>query len=114
MSKINSMWIDGDDLSVGQTGFLVQILNETRRSERIEMRDRPPRTNQSHAYRPNGWCGSSNDVSTYGLGVWTVTRVAKNGRAQVARVTDRDALEKFLDEYGFPDLLDECLEAIAA
>lgn len=115
MEKImTAMWIDGgENLSVGEIGFLVRISNPERRSERHELRDRPPYTNISHQPTPRGWCGSYNGTSTSGCGVWKVTRIAKNGRAQIVEVTDRDALVAFLDEYGFPELLDECLPANA-
>lgn len=114
MEKImTAMWIDGENLNVGEIGFLVEISNAIKGSERHELRNRPPRTNQSHEDRPRGWCGTWNDNSTNGCGVWKVTRTAKNGRAQIVEVTDRDALVAFLDEYGFPELLDECLPASA-
>lgn len=106
---MTTMWIDGEELSVGDIGFLVRTSNHVKGSERHELRDRPPRTNVSHQDTPRGWCGSYNDNSTSGLGVWKVVRVAKNGRAQIVEVTDREELEAFLDEYGFPELIEQCL-----
>jgi hypothetical protein len=106
-----TVWIDGrDGLSVGDAGFLVHISNAIKHSERYELRNRPPQMNQSHKPCPRGWCGSWNDVSTDGLGVWRVVKLANNGRVQIAEVTTRDELVAFLDEHGYPDLLDECLE----
>lgn len=104
-----AMWIDGENLSVGEVGFLVRISNPFSGREWYDLSDRPPYTNQSHQPRPRGWCGTYNNTGTYGEGVWKVTRVAKNGRAQIVEVTGRDDLVAFLDEYGFPELLDECL-----
>lgn len=106
---MTTMWIDGDDLEVGEVGFLVRTSNPVKRSEWHELRNRPPRTNVSHQDTPRGWCGSYNDNSTSGLGVWKVIRVAKNGRAQIVEVTDRDELVAFLDECGFPDLIEQCM-----
>lgn len=106
---MTTMWIDGEELNQGDHGFLVEISNSVKGSERHELRNRPPRTNQSHEYRINGWCGTYNDTATYGRGVWKVVRVAKNGRAQIVEVTDREELEAFLDEYGFPELIEQCL-----
>lgn len=106
---MTTMWIDGDDLEVGEFGFLVRISNLNKNSERFELRNRPPRTNVSHQDTPRGWCGSYNNVSTSGFGVWKVIRVAKNGRAQIVEVTDRDELVAFLDECGFPDLIEQCM-----
>lgn len=103
------LWIDGEH-GVGDAGFLVRISNPVKGSDRYELRNRPPTTNQSHQPRARGWCGTWNDTATHGCGVWKVVRVAKNGRVQLVEITDRSALVAFLDEHGFPDLLDECLE----
>ena len=50
-----------------------------------------------------GWCGTYNDVGTYGNGAVEVVKVAKNGRVQVRQLAD-EALDAFLDESGFPEL----------
>jgi len=108
-----TIWMDGSEAAaVGDMGFLVRISNAIKGSERYELRDRPPATNQSHQPRAFGWCGTWNDTSTDGLGVWEVARVAKNGRVLVARVADRERLDAWLDEYGYPELLDECMEGV--
>ena len=101
-------WIDGSgNETVGDAGFLVHIENQVKGWERFELRDRPPYTNQSREPMPIGWCGSHNDTSTYGKGVWQVVQVARNGRVQINKVLDRDKLEAFLNEYGYPELLDD-------
>jgi hypothetical protein len=110
-----TMWIDGrDGMNVGDVGFLVRVTNAVRGTERYELRSRPPHTDQTHRPLPRGWCGSWNGVSTEGLGVWRVTRFARNGRVEIAEIVDRDELATFLSEYGYPDLLDHCLPPTAA
>ena len=118
MTTTTSMWIGGhkaasDGFCVGDAAFLVRFSNAVRDTERYELRDLPANTNLSHEARPRGWCGTWNNVSTDGLGVWRVAKIAKNGRVQIAEVTERDELSAFLNEYGYPDLLDECLPATA-
>ena len=103
-----TMWIDCDPDSDPTTGFLVEITHETKGGTRHELRLRPPYTNQSREPRPMGWCGTYNDVATYGCGVWRVVRsVPESGRCKIEKVTDPEALEAFLEEVGFPDLLAE-------
>lgn len=65
----------------------------------------PAHTNQSHKPRLRGWCGSWNDTSTYGRGVWEVVRVAKNGRCLLSEL-DGDEMQAVLDDLGYPDLTD--------
>lgn len=113
---MTTIWIDGPDhisTPVGSAFFLVAHSHHLKGWTRHELRDTPPRTNQSFEPRPIGWCGSYNDVSTQGRGVWRVTRVAKNGRVQLTRVTDPTELREYLDETGFPDLLDDLIETAA-
>ena len=50
-----------------------------------------------------GWCGSYNNISTSGCGVWKVTRIAKNGRMLIQEATAEE-VEAFLEEMGYPDL----------
>ena len=100
------MWIDCD-LKPGDAGFLVEITNDVKGSQRFELRDRPPTTNQSHMPRARGWCGTTNDVAVYGRGVWRVAKVAKNGRCKLEEITVWEEVLDFLEEYGYPDLLDE-------
>ena len=107
------IWIDSDDLStieVGETGFLVEVENQLTGYHAFSLYSSPPKTNQSHQYRAHGWCGTTNDTAVYGRGVWRVVRVAKNGRIKIEKITDRSKLETFLEECGFPGLLEACLE----
>ena len=97
-------WIGPDEtLTVGQVGFLVEFSNAIRRSERYELRDRPPYTNQSHEPTLVGWCGSYNDLSTTGHGMARVVRLARNGRALVEELAGAD-LTAALEELGYPEL----------
>jgi hypothetical protein len=41
-----------------------------------------------------------------------VTKVARNGRVQLTEITDTETLAEFLDEFGYPELLDDLLEHI--
>jgi hypothetical protein len=97
-------WIDGD-YAVGTVGFRIDRSNPIQHTESTTLAQRPAHTNQSHAPRLFGWCGSWNDTNTYGNGVWRVTRRAANGRVQIVQVTDREALAAFLDTVGYPGLL---------
>lgn len=101
---MTTMWIGPDDrLTVGDFGFLVHIENPVKRTEHYELRDTPPTTNQSYQPVLNGWCGSYNNTSTYGRGMWKVERMARNGRAFV-RELEGDDLAAALEEFGYPDL----------
>lgn len=105
---METKWIDeqAEPLSVGDAGFLVRNSYENTGGERYELRDTPAHTNQSHMPRLVGWCGSWNNVSTYGEGVWKVIRVAKNGRLLLQEIEGAER-QAFLDEYGYPDLTPE-------
>lgn len=98
-------WIgtENDQFEIGQTGFLVKIHNTMKGWTRFDLRDHPAKTNQSYEPRLHGWCGTTNDVSVFGLGVARVERVAKNGRAFV-RELEGDDLNAALEELGYPDL----------
>jgi hypothetical protein len=105
-----ALWIHGcDGLAVGDAGFLVRISNAIKGNERHQLRHRPPHTDQSNEPIPRGWCGTRNNTATHGVGVWRVLQVAHDGRVEIREITDRDEIAAFLDEYGYPDLLDECL-----
>lgn len=105
---MTTMWI-GDESSaykVGDKGFLVKTTNESQGWERIVLRDTPAKTNRRFKPTLYGWCGSYNDVSTYGEGVGVVERVAKNGRAFV-RVLEGSERLAVLEEYGYPELAND-------
>ncbi len=103
---MTTMWIGPDEtLNVGDKGFLIEISHTTDRWERHELRDTPAYTNQSRKPKLNGWCGSYNNVATYGRGVWEVVRVAKNGRAFIKEL-EGDEMQAVLDYLGYPDLTD--------
>lgn len=102
-----SRWIGPDDsLQPGMTGFLVQKTHDTDGWERFEVRDTPAYTNQSCEPRLYGWCGTYNNLATYGCGVVRVERVARNGRAFVKELRDANALA-VLEELGYPELAKE-------
>lgn len=70
MTTKMTRWIGPDPmLSVGNTGFLIEHYNELSGGSRFELRDTPPYTNQSHQPRLSGWCGTWNNVGTYGHGL---------------------------------------------
>lgn len=115
-ANTHTMWIDHDPhfeehLGVGDTRFLINVYNSNREWDRYDLRDHPARTNVSNQPRAVGWCGTYNDTETHGCGVWRVTKVAKNGNLKIIKVTDKAELEEFLEEYGYPDLLSECLDS---
>lgn len=106
-------WVDGDgEMTVGSKGFLTCNHHELKGWSRYKLRDMPPKTNSSFEDRPYGWCGTYDNIATYGEGVWEVIRIAKNGRALLQEITDTETLAGYLDETGYPDLLDEMLEHI--
>lgn len=89
---------------VGSVHFLIEISKDGSYT-RHELRDTPPYTNQSQQPMLNGWCGSFNNVSTYGRGLAKVVRVARNGRVLVSSVDrDTDEAQAVLEELGYPDL----------
>lgn len=94
----------GDLPEVGSVHFLVEISKDGGYT-RYELRDTPPYTNQSREPKLNGWCGSFNNVATYGKGLAKVIRVAKNGRVLVESVArDCEEAQATLDELGYPEL----------
>lgn len=101
-----TVWIGPDEnLAVGDKGFLIENSNQIQGRESWYLRDTPAYTNQSHEPTLYGWCGSYNDTSTYGRGMWEVVKVAKNGRAQIRELEGRDLLDA-LEELGYPELFD--------
>lgn len=104
-STSKSLWIGPDEnLSVGDVGFLIERSHERERWTRYEIRHTPPYTNRSHEPKLFGWCGSYNGLSTSGVGLVRVMRVARNGRAFVEQL-EGDDLATALDELGYPDLV---------
>lgn len=104
---MTQMWIDEQEgYKVGDVGFLICNYNENTGSERWFLRDNPAHTNRSNVPRMLGWCGSYNNVSTSGCGVWKVIRIARSGRYLIEKATP-DEVEVFLEEVGYPDLTED-------
>jgi len=104
---MTTRWIDEQEgYNVGGCGFLISNSHETEGWERYHLRDTPAHTNVSRVPRLIGWCGSYNNISTSGCGVWKVTRIAKNGRMMLTRPTDEE-VAAFLEETGYPDLTED-------
>lgn len=99
-------WIDCDYVTTGTVGFLIESANAVAGFRNYDLSDRPARTNLSNEPRLHGWCGSYNGITTYARGLVRVTKVLRNGRAQVTSVPD-DELEDALDKLGYPELFDE-------
>jgi hypothetical protein len=95
-----------EDYEVGERAFLIRKANLNGGGDRFELRDTPPKTNLSFEWRLDGWCGSYNNISTYGEGMVEVIKLASNGRLKVRNLTG-DALRSALDDFGFPELLSE-------
>lgn len=106
-----AMWIGPADYAAGEVGFLVETSNPFEGSVSYALCDVPAHTNQSREPRLHGWCGSWNNVSTYGRGMARVEKIARNGRAFV-RLLEGDELVAALDVLGYPELADE--EVVAA
>ncbi len=105
MSTARWIGTEADQFEVGQTGFLVELHDTMKGWRRFDLRDHPPKTNQSFEPRLHGWCGTSNDVAAYGRGFARVDRVAKNGRAFVRELEGAE-LVAALDEFGYPELIE--------
>ena len=112
MSK--KIWIDSGCLQIGERGFLVRNHHETKQWSRYYLRDNPPKTNVSFVATPYGWCGTCDNIATFGEGVWEVTKITRNGRAQLTEIADAERLTEFLDEVGYPELLEDMLQHIHA
>lgn len=101
---MTTMWIGPDPaLFVGDIGFLIEQENTNNNSVRYELRDTPAYTNKSREPMLYGWCGSYNNLATYGRGLWKVERTARNGRALIRKL-EGDELEAGLEELGYPEL----------
>lgn len=92
------------DLKIGTVGFLIESDNPYSGSARAYLSDRPAHTNQSNEPRLSGWCGSYNDVSTYGRGLWRVVKILPNGRVKIEEVIGED-LASALEDLGYPELV---------
>lgn len=104
-----AMWIGGDfdDFTVGDVGFLVNTSHDTKGWDTYQLRQHPPKTNQSFEPRVYGWCGTTNGVACYGRGLARVEKVAGNGRAYVRHLTAEEATKLLNEEFGYPDLVDQ-------
>lgn len=100
------MWIgpfDYENHKVGDRAFLVRQSHNLRGSESYDLRDTPPQTNQSFEYRFKGWCGTYNDLATYGEGAVEIVKVAANGRLKIKQL-EGEKLTAMLDDFGFPEI----------
>ena len=102
---MKAKYIGPDDYAVGQVGFLIEHSN-AHGGETWRLADLPAHTNQSHEPRLSGWCGSYNDTSTYGRGLWRVVKILPNGRVKIEEVVGED-LVSALEELGYPELVPE-------
>lgn len=95
----------GRKTDMSTVGFLVEVDRELDGGARTySLRQHPPRGNQSGAPTLEGWCGSWNNVSTYGRGLARIVRQARNGRICLARVPASAAMLEYL---GYPELHDD-------
>jgi hypothetical protein len=90
-------------LSAGVVGFLVERANVLRGSSTYSVEGNPPTTNQSFEPRLHGWCGTYNDLATFGRGLVRVTKTTDNGRAYVQELQG-DELLQALEALGYPEL----------
>jgi len=100
-------WIGPDEnLKVGDVGFLIEFSNPYDSSERYELRDTPAITTGSRMPQLEGWCGSYNNLATYGRGMVKVIRVASNGRCLTEELAGIE-LVAALEELGYPELIEQ-------
>ena len=101
------MWIDSDDVSVGDTRFLVETLDTSTGGISHSLRDSPLRTNQSHQPRLVGWCGETDNRSRTARGMVRVTKVVRpnDGFARACvRKLAKSELKDALAHAGYPEL----------
>jgi hypothetical protein len=98
-------WIDGEGLSVGDIGFLVETHNVDHDATSYGLYQRPCHTNQSHEPRLTGWCGATNNTSRHATGLARVVKVALNGRVQIVPVTGAEGAAWLSDVAGYPELV---------
>ena len=99
-------WIDGEDLTVGTIGFLVETTySRNGVSTRYGLYQRPCHTNRSNAPRLVGWCGETDNVSWTACGLGRVAKITSNGRAQVVPVVGVAGRDWLTEIAGYPDLV---------
>ena len=101
------MWLDCD-MRVGDVGFLVETLDTSSGVTTWSMRDVPPRTNHSCEPRLTGWCGETNNRSSYARGMARVVRIAYayGGRRAMVRRLSGAELAAALGQVGHPGLVE--------
>lgn len=101
-----ALWIDTDGtIGVGDIGFLIESTDNNRRGAVKYRLDSEPRcTNQSLQPRLTGWCGETNNVSVYAMGLRRVSKLTKDGRALLARLTDAER-DEWLRANGYESLI---------
>ena len=101
------MWIGPDEmLKVGDFGFLIEKSHDNHGWTRYELCDTPEVANISREPRLYGWCGSYNNLSTTGCGMYRVKRVAKNSRCYIEQLEGAE-LAAALEDLGYPELYSE-------
>jgi hypothetical protein len=97
-------WIEEQPhVLVGGIYFLIET--ENRGTKSYLLSETAPRTNQSHADRLSGWCGTSNDVATFARGLVSVERFARNGRTRISAIKSGGVEEReALEDLGYPAL----------
>jgi hypothetical protein len=104
----NPTWIDccNDNTRVGDTCYLVEVLNTSSGRTSWSLNERPLRTNRSLQPRLSGWCGETDNRSRYARGVVRVAQINKAGdRCRIVRV-EGEALAAFLSADGYPDMIE--------
>ena len=102
---MDKLWIEEqEEFNVGDSAFLISFFNESTSSTRYVLRNTPAYTNRSNEPKLYGWCGTYNNIGTYGEGAWQVVRIAKSGRYLIKELT-RSELILFLEDMGYPELI---------
>jgi len=106
-----TLWIDCQDPVIRDTyRYLIEKYDSNNNRTWHILSDAPPRTNQSNEPTVVGSCGSYNNVSTNGKGIWKVIKALNNGRVKLERVTNADKIAAYLEETGFPDIsVEDCV-----
>jgi hypothetical protein len=98
------MWINGEisESAVGSVGFLIERRRDGGGPSH-HISGSPAHTNQSHEPRLFGWCGTTNNVATYALGLVRVTGHSAGGRLRVRRLANAEQAAA-LESLGWPEL----------
>jgi len=100
------MWADIRDMgtyTVGQIGFLCDIIDTSTGNYRTVFRLQPWSKNMSGERVLSGWCGTTNNINRDAVGAGEITAISRRDptRVRVRRLADNDGrLVPLCEEHG--------------